>query len=96
MTVRTCLVSPQKQSNESENDELKTGMELALAVFPKSMAFFQPGKRAFNNPPFRQHSKGVQFIAFDNLNISIYEILYRIRKRLAQISAITQDGHNRG
>ena len=48
---------------------MKRVLQFTLAVFPKSATFIDPSKRALDDPAFWQNSKGVEFIAFNDLNI---------------------------
>ena len=64
---------------------------MAFAIFPKSTAFIQPAKGAFNNPAFWKDLELVQFAAFDDLNICTDGIFDTIGKRLARITAIAKN-----
>ena len=71
-------------------NELQAGIEFPFAVLPQPSAFFQPPERAFDDPAFGQHHKGVQFIALDHLNGGVQALFYTIRERLAGVAAINQ------
>ena len=44
-------------------------LQFALAIFPKSAAFINPGEGALNDPALRQDSKRVELIALNDLDI---------------------------
>ena len=92
--LRACLVSFKKQRNKSEYNHLQTRMEQAFTVFPKSVAFLQPGKTSLNDPTFWYYHKAVKFVTFYNLHLCANQIHYRIGKRLSNITAITQNRFN--
>ncbi len=76
-------------------NELQTGVEFALAVFPETTAFLDPCERAFNHPALRHDGKGVQLAAFGDLNLGTEQFLNGQCKWLADIATIGQDALNR-
>ena len=89
--LRACLVSFQKQTNKSERNHLKRILQFAFTVFPKPAVFVEPSKGTLNNPTFRQYSKGMQFIAFDDFHLSTRDFFDFIGKILSSITAICQE-----
>lgn len=89
--LRSCLVSIQKQTNKSERKHLKRVLQFALAVFPKSATFIDPSKRALDNPAFWQNSKGVEFTAFNDLNICARKSVDGVGKIFSGVTSIHQN-----
>ena len=75
-------------------NELQAGIEFAFAVLPEPSALFQPSEGAFDDPAFGQYSKGVQFVALDDLHGSVQSLFDAVRKRLSGVSAIDQHAFN--
>ena len=74
-------------------DELQTGIEMSLAVFPQSPVFVQPSKASFNHPPLGNDCEFVQFTAPGNLHrhMPITQCFsHALRKRLARVAAVGQ------
>jgi hypothetical protein len=46
VVLRTCLVSPEQQRNESHFGSLEGISNFSLTVFPEQATIFQPSKRA--------------------------------------------------
>ena len=90
-SIRSCLVSIQKQTNKSERKHLKRVLQFALAVFPKSATFIDPSKRALDNPAFWQNSKGVEFTAFNDLNICARKSVDGVGKIFSGVTSIHQN-----
>lgn len=88
---RSCLASIQKQTNKSERKHLKRVLQFALAVFPKSATFIDPSKRALDNPAFWQNSKGVEFTAFNDLNICARKSVDGVGKIFSGVTSIHQN-----
>lgn len=76
-------------------DELQTGIELTLAVFPQAAAFLQPSERALDDPALGHDSKGVQLTTLGNLNVGAKQFLNGLGKWLSHIAAVGQDASNR-
>ena len=89
--IRSCLVSIQKQPNKSERKHLKRVLQFTLAVFPKSATFIDPSKRALDDPAFWQNSKGVEFIAFNDLNICARKSGDGVGKIFSGVTSIHQN-----
>ena len=75
-------------------DELQTGVELALAVFPQTAAFLDPGKGPFYNPTLGHNGKTMQLAALGDLNLGTEQFFNGMGKRLPDISAVGQDALN--
>jgi hypothetical protein len=60
--LRACLQSSEQKSQESQIDELQTGIDFALTVFPGLSTLFQPGKRTLNDPTFGNDLEARAFI----------------------------------
>jgi len=69
-------------------NELHAGIDFPFAVLPEPSALFQPSEGASDDPAFGQHYKGMQFIAFDDLNGGFQAILYAISEGLADVTAV--------
>ena len=90
-SLRSCLVSIQKQTNKSERKHLKRVLQFALAVFPKSATFIDPSKGTLNDPAFRKDSKCVEFIALHNLNICARKSVDGVGKIFSGVTSIHQN-----
>ena len=75
-------------------NELQAGIEFSFAVFPEPAALFQPTEGTFDDPAFRQHGKGMQFIALDDLDGGFQTLRYAIGEGLAGVAAIDQHAFN--
>jgi len=51
-----------------QDDELQTGIEFSLTVFPQSAACVEPSKSALDDPPLRHHGKGRKRVALGHLH----------------------------
>ena len=73
-------------------DELQTGIEMSLAVFPQSPVLVQPGKAALDYPALGDNCEFVQFAARGNLHRHMLTqcFLHALCKRLARIAAVGQ------
>ena len=71
-------------------DHLQACIQFAFAILPEPAAFFQPREGPFYDPPFGQHGKRMQFVAFDDLNRGIEPLHHAVGKRLARVAAIGQ------
>ena len=73
-------------------DELQTGIEMSLAVFPQAPVLVQPSKASFNQPPLGNDCEFVQFAARGNLHRHMLTqcFLHALRKRLARVAAVGQ------
>jgi hypothetical protein len=59
VTLRACSRSSEQKRQEGEEDELQAGVEFALAVFPQTPAFLDPGQRTLNYPALGHNGEGV-------------------------------------
>ncbi len=76
-------------------NELQAGIQFAFEVLPRSSALFQPSEGALDNPTFRQHDKGVQFIALDDLHRRLQPLHHAVGKGFARVAAIDQHAFHR-
>ena len=75
-------------------DKLERGIEFGFTVFPKAMAFFEPGKGAFNNPALGHDGEGVKFATFGNLHSRAKPLANALGKGLPGIATIHQHALN--
>ena len=73
-------------------DELQTGIEMSLAVFPQSPVLVQPGKAALDYPALGDYRKLVKFAALGNLHRDLLPqgFFDRLHKWLTHIAAISK------
>jgi len=71
-------------------DELQAGVEFALAVFPQSEIFLQPGNTALHHPAPGHDLEGVQFAAPGNLHgdLSTQDLSYAFGERLSNVATV--------
>jgi hypothetical protein len=67
--LRTCLRSAQKQGQESQVNELQTGVDQALTVLGQPPVLVQPREAALDHPPPENHSELVQFASLGNREV---------------------------
>ena len=68
--------------------ELEAGVPFAFAVFPEPAVLLQPCEEAFDDPPFRQHGEGVEFVALDDLDCGTDAPLDAIGEGLASVATV--------
>lgn len=62
------LVMPSLSISEASG-EAEGVLQLAFAILPKTAAFVEPTERELHNPAFGDDGKGVQLVAFGDLDI---------------------------
>ena len=91
MTVRACLVSFENNADKSQRKHLERILQKPFTIFPKSATLIDPTKWTFNNPTLWNNRKGVQFIAFYDLNLSFRNSFYFIGKILSCIASVNKN-----
>ena len=89
--VRACLVSFDNNADKSQGNHLERILQKPFTIFPKSTTLIEPTKRTFNNPTLWNNRKGVQFIAFYDLNLSFRNSFYFIGKILSCIASVNKN-----
>ena len=69
---------------------MQAGIQFPLTIFPKPMAFLNPGKRPLHHPPLRHNCEGMKFIAFGNLYRRTQNFIHSLSKRASCIASIGQ------
>ena len=59
LSLRACLKSSDKDSNEDKSKNLSRNTEFALTIFSKPAKFVKADEQAFHHPAARQYDKFV-------------------------------------
>lgn len=86
--IRACLVSFENNADKSQGNHLERILQKPFTIFPKSTTLIEPTKRTFNNPTLWNNRKGVQFIAFYDLNFGVRNSSYFIGEILSCIASV--------
>lgn len=70
-------------------DELEAGIELSLAIFPKSSAFLKPSKGALDDPALGNNGKGMKLTALSDLDGSAQFLFDGLSERFARIATVS-------
>ena len=87
-SLRACLVSFENNADKSQGNHLERILQNSFTIFPKSTTLIEPTKRTFNNPTLWNNRKGVQFIAFYDLNFGVRNSFYFIGEILSCIASV--------
>lgn len=90
--LRTCLRSPEDQSQECQVEELKAGVEQSLTVLPQPPVLLQPGKAALDDPALGHYLECVQFAALGDLyrDVLAQDVAHTLREGLAHVAGVCQ------